>query len=84
MRLRVITPDGAALETEAKAHSIPTEDGCIGVLEHHAPMICAVAEGKLRYVDSGDSTVYKSVGCGVAHIGNNEVVVLVDRALDIG
>ena len=47
--LRVLTAEGAVLEGKAEYCNLPTDLGSVGILANHAPMLCAVREGKARF-----------------------------------
>ena len=79
MHLNVVTPSGTALAQNADYIRIPTPEGSVGILADHAPMLCAVGEGKLKCrTGEGESVV--SVSGGVASVENNEVTVLTEKA----
>ena len=79
IRLKIITPTELALERDVNYVNLPTPEGSVGILANHAPMLCAVGKGKIRYrFEGGESFV--SVSGGVASVGDNEVTVLADEA----
>ena len=79
IHLKVITPEGTALEKNAEYIRIPTPEGSLGILADHAPMLCAVGEGKLKCrSEEGERLI--SVSGGVASVENNEVTVLTETA----
>lgn len=78
--LEVITPGGTVLETRAEYVSIPAANGPIGVLAGHAPMYCALCEGKLRYRRADGEEGRADIRGGAARVGGNRVVVLTPEA----
>ena len=79
IHLKVVTPMGVTLEQDTNYVNLPTPEGSVGILANHAPMLCAVGKGKIRYrFEGGESFV--SVSGGVASVGDNEVTVLADEA----
>ena len=79
IHLQILTASGTALDTQASYVGIPTPEGSLGVLKDHAPMICAVGAGRLKYrFEGGESFV--SVSGGVARVEKNELTVLVKEA----
>ena len=79
IRLRVVTPSGPALERDVNYVNLPTPEGSVGILTNHAPMLCAVGRGKLRYrSEEGELCLF--VSGGVASVENNEVTVLTEEA----
>ena len=79
IHLKVVTPEGTALEENADYIRIPTPEGSVGILADHAPMLCAVGEGKLKCrSEEGERLI--AVSGGVASVENNEVTVLTEEA----
>ena len=80
IHLKVVTPVGLALEKDVSYVNLPTPEGSVGILANHAPMLCAVGKGRVRYrFEGGESFV--SVSGGVASVGDNEVTVLAEEAV---
>ena len=80
INLSVITPDGSAFKDSVSFISLPVENGSIGVLSNHAPLLTAIKAGQLRCrYDSGD-TVLIEVSDGIADINHNTASVLVSTA----
>lgn len=78
-RLCVVTGDGTVYEGEVESVRIPTGFGSVGVLAHHAPMLCAVDKGVLLAQTSGGRLRIEVSG-GVANVENNELTLLVGSA----
>ena len=79
IHLKVVTPVGPALQKDVSYVNLPTPEGSIGILANHAPMLCAVGKGRIRFrFEGGESFV--SVSGGVASVGDNEVTVLAEEA----
>lgn len=79
IHLSVVTADGIALDKQVSYVNIPTGSGSVGVLNGHAPMLCAVSAGKVRYSMADGSTGEIEVGDGVANAGGSEVTLLVSE-----
>lgn len=79
IHLSVVTADGVALDKLVSYVNIPTGSGSVGVLNGHAPMLCAVSAGKVRYSMADGSTGEIEVGDGVANAGGSEVTLLVSE-----
>ena len=75
-RLCVATGEGTVFDDAVNYVNVPTGFGSIGILAHHAPLLCAVEKGVLRCKKEGE-TLRIRVGAGVASVENNEVTVLV-------
>ena len=79
INLNVLTPLGVSLEEKVRYVNIPMKDGSVGILAGHAPMLCAVSEGALKYSYTNGEEKLLKVGSGVANVANNTVTVLVDK-----
>lgn len=63
-------------EREAEYLRLPLEEGSIGVLANHAPMLCALGEGELYCRDDrGEGFSFRLSG-GIARVENNSVTLL--------
>ena len=74
--LSVVTGEATVLEAEVRSVNLPTGFGSVGILAHHAPMLCAVSRGLLRGTMEDGSTVRVRVSDGVASVADNELTVL--------
>ena len=76
----VMTAEGTVLEGQAEYCSLPTTWGSVGILANHAPMLCALSEGKaaIQMEDGEEKTV--SLQGGVANVRDNSVTILSDHA----
>jgi F-type H+-transporting ATPase subunit epsilon len=77
----VVTPEAQIFDAEVADVVLPAHDGLVGILPDHAPLLCNLGAGLLRYTDSDKQrhTVYIEEGFG--HVRNNEVTILTRRAL---
>lgn len=57
---------------------IPTQDGLLGILAHHSPMVTAIVPGMLTVTYPDGKKDQVAVSEGMVKIQNNSVVVLVD------
>ena len=87
LRCIVITPETQAVDAEAKDVMLPAHDGLLGVLPGHAPFLCKLGMGLLRYRDmkSQEHAVFIENGFGhVSTFGGAEPGCQVaSRVLDI-
>jgi len=93
MKLDIITPESGIFSGEVTAVSLPGKDGIFQVLNNHAPIISALAEGVLSIeldgplseeqtheaieVESPEKISVKIRG-GVAELTNNKLIVLAE------
>lgn len=83
--LKVMASDHAFYSGPAYSISVPTTEGSIGVLAHHANTIMAVVPGLIEIKgadENGRELEPKQcvVSDGMLKIENNEVIILVDTA----
>ena len=79
-RLCIVTGDATVLDTQVQSVNLPMDFGSIGILAHHAPMLCAVSEGILRCRLEDGSGVRVRVTSGVANVIDNELTLLCSDA----
>ena len=81
LRCVVITPESQTVDAEATAVVLPAHDGLLGVLPGHAPFLCKLGAGLLRYRDpqSREHALFLEKGFG--HIRDNEVSILTPNAI---
>lgn len=78
IKLSVVTAEGDSHEKMVNYVSLPTAFGSVGVLSGHAPMLCAVKSGILKYRVGENSVFRLSVSDGIANVADNVVTVLVN------
>ncbi len=78
--LKVQTPEGIVFEGEAESCSLLTSGGSVGVLANHAPMLCALREGEMRFRTEDGTEKRFRLPAGVADVRDNSVTILADRA----
>ena len=79
IHLQVVTASETVYDGMASYVNLPLENGSIGVLANHAPLIGAVVDGiVLARSESGEEKI--AVGVGVANVAHNEIQILVRSA----
>ncbi|MBR0399339.1 MAG: F0F1 ATP synthase subunit epsilon [Mogibacterium sp.] len=96
-RLQIMASDHLVYDGEALSVVLPTTEGSVGIMAHHANIIMAVTPGLLEYVPAGEGVGAASddrkdsvkggrcsvvVSNGLLKFENNELMVLVDTAED--
>jgi F-type H+-transporting ATPase subunit epsilon len=79
MQLKILTPERIVLEESVEAVYAVTEDGEIGILPRHVPLVTPMSIGVLRYVKEGQKTPVAVMG-GVLHTDGEKVSILSDSA----
>lgn len=80
LRLEIVTPEGISFSGDVDMVYIPGEDGELGVMPQHVPVVVQLAPGELRAFKSSEETRL-AVGSGVAEITQQSVAVLTDMAV---
>ncbi len=81
LRCLVITPERQVLDAEVRQVTVPAHDGEIGILAGHAPLLCILGVGLLKYHDPNDNEQYVFVDGGFCHVLHNTVTLLTSGAL---
>lgn len=77
MHVTILTPEAQLFEGEAKAIVMPGLGGKFEVLDRHAPMISALAKGKIVLTDPKGEKHQFAIQNGFAEILKNEASILV-------
>jgi len=77
MTLEILTPDKKVYEGEATSVTLPGTLGSFEILNHHAPIISTLQDGKLVVRGGGKEEIFFIHG-GVVEALNNVVTVLAE------
>jgi F-type H+-transporting ATPase subunit epsilon len=77
MNLEILTPDKKVFEGEVNSITLPGTMGSFEILNHHAPIISTLEDGKLIVRGAGKEDVFLIHG-GVVEASNNKVIVLAE------
>lgn len=92
MQLEIVTPEQTLYSGEVESVSVPGISGEFQMLDHHAPIVSLLAEGKVRifgtveldkavkdqFTKGSDGTTDYHIKGGVVEMKNNKAVVLAD------
>ncbi|MCS7022209.1 MAG: ATP synthase F1 subunit epsilon [Gemmataceae bacterium] len=81
VRVTVVTPERAVLDTHAEMVVLPLYDGEAAVLSGHAPFVARLGAGELRLKSGGAITQRWYVEFGFVQVRQDVVTVLTDRAV---
>jgi F-type H+-transporting ATPase subunit epsilon len=86
--LEIVTPERRVVRANAVEVQVPAQDGFLGILPGHAPLLSAMGQGELSYRD-GHATHYVAVFGGYIEILAGRVIVLAEAAeraedIDVG
>ena len=77
--LEIVTPDQAVTHAAVDEIEIPGEEGYLGVLPGHTPMLVSLQAGEL-WLRQGQERTYLSVAYGFAEIQPDRVIILAETA----
>lgn len=75
----VVAPDGQVLKKDVEFVVVPGEDGELGILPNHAPLIAGLGIGVIRYTEDGKVSRIAISG-GFLEVIHNKVTVLANTA----
>ena len=67
MKLNIITPEDTLYEGEVKSVQLQGTDGKFQLLNNHAPIISALAKGKIKITDNNDQTIEYEINGGLVN-----------------
>ncbi|MCR5664296.1 MAG: F0F1 ATP synthase subunit epsilon [Oscillospiraceae bacterium] len=83
IRLTFVTPEGGRWERQVRSVNLVSEDGSLGILAGHAPMLCTVRPCVVRARFGEEGELRVRVGEGFAWVENNGVTLLVAEAEEV-
>lgn len=79
----VVSPERLLLSAQVEMAEIPAEEGDMGVLAGHAPMIVRLRGGIIRITEAGGATKRLFVAGGFAEVTPERTAVLADEAVPV-
>ena len=79
MQLRVVTPLGSKVDTNASQVTVPGELGDMGILPGHRALLSGLGIGVLSYTADG-ATAYLAVNGGYVEVDDDGVIVVTETA----
>jgi len=77
-KLSVVTPERVVFEQSARSVVAPGSEGYLGILTDHAPLITALAPGKLTVTDEESQNSEFALSGGFLEVAHNVVTILAD------
>ena len=77
-KLELYTQERQVFTGEVTAITLPGEDGYLGVLAHHAPLLTTLGSGTLRVRTGAQESDYQISG-GFLEVHGNRATILADR-----
>ncbi|MBK6482858.1 MAG: ATP synthase F1 subunit epsilon [Chitinophagales bacterium] len=82
MQLDILTPEKRIFSGEADAVSFPGTAGAFQVLNHHAPLISSLKEGKVKVRTKKEEKLF-TIKSGFVEVLKNKVTVLVEGVEEV-
>ncbi len=78
MTLEILTPDRKVFEGEATSVTLPGTLGFFEILNHHAPIISTLEDGKVTVRNGTAKEEYYFIRGGVVEASDNKVIILAE------
>lgn len=79
LQLKIVTPEKQVLDESVDMVILPTSEGEIGVLPHHANLMAKLIPGELK-IKRGGKVESLAVGGGFLQVANNTLTIMTDLA----
>lgn len=76
--LQVVTPEQIIFDDEVLALIAPGENGYLGILTDHAPILTSLKAGVLIITDKHNEKSYYQVSTGFLEVNHNRASILVE------
>lgn len=81
IRLEIVTPGGVVYSEEVEHAVIPTANGKIDILQHHAPLIDRLVPADVKVVDKDKKVDYLAIGSGFVEVYAEKIYIITDQAI---
>jgi len=78
-RFKVVAPDGLVLDKDVEFVLVRSEDGDLGILARHTPLLASLEIGVVRYRENGKEHKI-AVSGGFLEVADNKVTILANTA----
>ena len=82
IQLDIVTPDSTVYSEVVNHVVVPTANGKIDILQHHAPLIDRLTPADIKIVKDG-KVEYLAVGSGFVEVYAEKISILTDQAIDV-
>lgn len=79
VKVEIITPERIVFGADVEFVVVPGEEGYLGILANHAPMVAALKIGVMKVVEDKQE-IKMAISGGFMEINQNKLVVLADTA----
>ena len=78
MHWEIITPDTKIYEGEVNLVQLPGIDGFFEILNNHAPLISILSKGRVKVIDTSESTKNFNINGGAVEVLKNNIIILAE------
>lgn len=79
LHLVIVTPERQVIEEDVNMVTVPSSDGELGILPHHANLMAKLIPGELR-IKKGEKVDVLAVGGGFLQMTDNTLSIMTDLA----
>ena len=80
IKLEIVTPSGVVYSEDVEHAVIPTANGKVDILQHHAPLIDRLVPSDVKVVVNGN-THYLAVSSGFVEVYSEKISIITDQAI---
>ena len=80
IKLEIVTPSGVVYSEDVEHAVIPTANGKVDILQHHAPLIDRLVPSDVKVVVNGN-THYLAVSSGFVEVYYEKISIITDQAI---
>lgn len=81
LNLKIVTPEKEIFSGEVDMVTLPSSEGELGILPHHANLMAKLVPGELQIKKSGKTEVM-AIGAGFLQVSDNTLTILTDLAVN--
>lgn len=82
-RVEIVTPERVVFSEDAESLVVPAEEGYLGVLAGHAPLLCALRPGEIRLRREGKDLSFATSG-GFMEVVPQKASLLTESVEEVG
>lgn len=79
LQLKIVTPEKQVLDEVVDMVTLPSSEGELGILPHHANLMAKLIPGELK-IKRGGKVESMAIGGGFLQVANNTLTIMTDLA----
>lgn len=80
MRVQIVSRAGVEWEGDASSVVVPSQEGEVGILPGHTPMLALLAEGTVRVANDAETHEFKVAGNSFVTVDSDLIYIVVESA----